>query len=141
MNVGSPHEILQANSSNFDAYTTTKHDPWQKYRILMLDVHSLSEFPKVTLNFLINISKCWVRVIDAPIKVLTKQRLCMLWVKLLGYWWRWSRMTKHTYLTKLWNFECMSSNLSSRLIRGSFGWGCVSKCIPRRLKFDWFANE
>jgi hypothetical protein len=57
MNIASPHEILQANCLNFDAYTTIEGDPWQRYHILMLKVHSLSEFPKVALNSSRNVSK------------------------------------------------------------------------------------
>jgi hypothetical protein len=57
MNIASPYEILQANCLNFDAYIVTEHDYLQKNCILMLDVCSLSESPKVTLNFSINASK------------------------------------------------------------------------------------
>jgi hypothetical protein len=57
MNIVSPHEILQANCLKFDAYIVTEHDHLQKDCILMLDVCSLSESPKVTLNFSINASK------------------------------------------------------------------------------------
>jgi hypothetical protein len=57
MSVTSPHEILQANYLNFDAYIVVECDPWQRYRILMLNVHFLSKFPKVVLNYLINTSK------------------------------------------------------------------------------------
>jgi hypothetical protein len=57
MSATSPHGILQANCLNFDAYTTIKHDIWWRDHILMLDVHSLSKFPKVALNFSRNASK------------------------------------------------------------------------------------
>jgi hypothetical protein len=56
------------------------------------------------------------------------------WIGLVGYWWGWSWMTKCTWLTKLRNFEHVSSNLSSRLIRGSFGWGCVVKTHPKKVE-------
>ncbi len=51
MNGASPHEILQANYLNFDAYIVVEHDPWQRDHILKLEMHSLSKFPKVTLIF------------------------------------------------------------------------------------------
>jgi hypothetical protein len=57
MSTASPHEILQTNYLNFDAYTVTKHDPYQRDRILMLDVCFSSKSPKVALNFLRNASK------------------------------------------------------------------------------------
>jgi hypothetical protein len=63
------------------------------------------------------------------------------WARPIGYQWEWSQMIKHIWLTKLRNFEHVPSNLSSRLIHGSFGWVMLSKHIPKRLKFDWFANE
>jgi hypothetical protein len=43
MNASSPHEILQANCLNSDAYTTIEHDPWQRDHILMLNMRSLSK--------------------------------------------------------------------------------------------------
>ncbi len=61
--------------------------------------------------------------------------------QLVGYQWRWNRMTKHTWLTKPRNFECVPSNLLGRLIHGSFGYVVFPKCILKRLKFNWFANE
>jgi hypothetical protein len=45
----------------------------------------------------------------------------------IGYQWRWSRMTKCIWLTKLWNFERVPSNLLARLIYSFFGWGCVAE--------------
>jgi hypothetical protein len=30
--------------------------------------------------------------------------------------------------------ECVPSNLSSRLVRGSFGWGCVLEMHPKEVK-------
>jgi len=43
-------------------------------------------------------------------------------------------MTKHTWLTKLQNFEHVPSNLLGRLIRGSFGWGCVPETHPKEVE-------
>jgi len=57
MNIISPHEISQANYLTFDAYIEIECDMWQIDRILMLDVRSLSESPKVALNSLKNTSK------------------------------------------------------------------------------------
>jgi hypothetical protein len=57
MNAASPHEILQANFLNFDAYTIIECDIWQNDCISMLNVRSLSKFPKVALNFSRNASK------------------------------------------------------------------------------------
>jgi hypothetical protein len=115
----------------------------------MLDVHSLSKFLKVALNFSKNVSKSlnkcnWCSNKDAnQAKVVLDNKVLMnpTWVRPIGYWWKWSWMTKRTWLTKLWNFEHVPLNLSSRLIHGSFGWGCVASCIPKRLKRDWFVNE
>jgi hypothetical protein len=50
MNVVSPYEISQANCLNFNAYTTSECDPWQKDCIMMLDVYFLLKSPKVALN-------------------------------------------------------------------------------------------
>jgi hypothetical protein len=50
MNVTSPHEILQANCLNSNAYIVTERDHWQKDHILMLYVRYLFESPKVALN-------------------------------------------------------------------------------------------
>jgi hypothetical protein len=45
-------------------------------------------------------------------------------------------------LKKLQKFECVPSNLSDRLIYGSFGWGCVMKMHPKKVKkLSWFVNE
>jgi hypothetical protein len=56
------------------------------------------------------------------------------WARLVRYWWGWSRMIKCTWLTKLWNFERVLSNLASRLIYGSFGWGCVAETHPKEVE-------
>ncbi len=56
------------------------------------------------------------------------------WVGLVRYWWTWSRMTKHTWLTKPQNFERVSSNLLSRLICNSFGSGRVVKTHSKEVK-------
>jgi hypothetical protein len=56
------------------------------------------------------------------------------WIGPIGYHWGWSQMTKRTWLTKLWNFECVPSNLSGRLIHDSFVWGCVVKTHPKEVK-------
>ncbi len=84
---------------------------------------------------------CQARVIDAPTKVQTKQRLCLTircqWIQLeLG------QLDIHEDEigwpnTLDWqNFECWTvpSNLSSRLIHGSFGWGCVAKTHPKEIE-------
>jgi hypothetical protein len=57
MSVDSPFEISQAKCLNFNPYVAIKHDPWQRDRILMLNVCLLLESPKVALNFSKNISK------------------------------------------------------------------------------------
>jgi hypothetical protein len=57
MNVASSHEISHANCLNLDAYKDGGHDPWQKDHNLLVDVCSLSEYPKVVGNFLKNASK------------------------------------------------------------------------------------
>jgi hypothetical protein len=57
MNVTSPHEISQVDYLNFDAYTVVERNLWQRDRILVLDMHSLSESPKVALNLSKNTSK------------------------------------------------------------------------------------
>jgi hypothetical protein len=43
-------------------------------------------------------------------------------------------MAKRTWLTKFQNFEHVPSNLSGRLIRGSFGWDCVVKMHPKKVE-------
>jgi hypothetical protein len=43
-------------------------------------------------------------------------------------------MTKCTWLTKPQNFERVPSNLLSRLIRGSFGWGFVAEMHAKEVK-------
>ncbi len=142
MSVDSPHEILQANYLNFDAYTIAEHDFWQKNRILMLNMHFLFESPKVALNFSKNTWKSLSKGDWCSIKGANQARampdnkmpISPTWVGLVGYWWRWNRMTKHMWLTKPQNFECVLSNLLSRLICGSFGWGCVAKTHPKNVK-------
>ncbi len=127
---------------NFDAYTIVECDPWQKDHILMLDVHSLSEFPKVTLNFLRNASKSlnkgdWCsNKGENQTKVVFNNKMSMspTWAKPIGYWWRWSQITKCICLIKIWNFEHVPLNLLSRLICGSFGWDCVVETHPRKVK-------
>jgi hypothetical protein len=57
MSVISPYEISQANCLNSNAYTTTECDPWQKECIMMLNMCSLFNYPKLTLNSLRNVSK------------------------------------------------------------------------------------
>jgi hypothetical protein len=142
MNIASPHEILQANCLNFDAYIITKHDHLQKDCILMLDVCSLSKFPKVTLNFSINASKmsskgdwCFNKGVN-QVRVMLNNKVPMspTWIGLVGYRWGWNQMTKHIWLTKFWNFECVPSNLSYRLKFGSFGWGCVVEMHPKEVE-------
>ncbi len=150
MNVGSPHEISQAKYLNFNAYTATKRDPWQRNCIFMLNMCSLSKSPKVALNFSKNASKsfskgdwCSIKSVNQT-RVMPKNKMPMnpIWIGPIGYQWGWSRMTKCIWLTKPWNFECVLSNLSSRLI---FVTPLVTvvllKCIQRRSKLDWFANE
>jgi hypothetical protein len=44
-------------------------------------------------------------------------------------------------LTKLQNFDHEPSNLSGKLIRGSFGWGWVMEMHPKTSKFDCFRDE
>jgi hypothetical protein len=149
MNVASPHEISWANYLNFNAYTIVEHDPWQRDRTLMFNVHFLFKFPKVALNFSRNFSKLLNKVDwcsnkganQARAMPDTKLPMDLIRISLVGYQWRWSQIPKRTWLTKPWNFECVPSNLLGRPIRGFFGWVVLLKCIPRRLKFDWFANE
>jgi hypothetical protein len=57
MSATSPHEILQANYLESNARITIEHDPWQRNRILMLNMHFLSKPPKVALNSSKNVSK------------------------------------------------------------------------------------
>jgi hypothetical protein len=129
MNVASPHEISQVNYLNFNANTPVECDPWQIYHILMLDVCFLSEYPQVALNSLRNASKllskgdlCSNKDVNQTRVVLNnKVPMSSIRVGLVGYRWGWSWMAKRTWLTKLRNFECVPSNLSSRLIYDSFG--------------------
>jgi hypothetical protein len=57
MSVVSSHEISQTNYLNFNAYIVAECDPSLRNCVLMLDMHSLSKFPKVALNFSRNVSK------------------------------------------------------------------------------------
>jgi hypothetical protein len=149
MSATSHHKISQANCLNFDAYTATKHDLWQKDHILMLDVDYLSKSPKVALNFSRNASKLlskgdWCSKKNASqVRVVldNKVPMSLTWVGPVKYWWRLSWMTRHAWLTKPWNFECVPSNLLGRLIRGSFGWSFVVETIPKRLELGKLANE
>jgi len=43
-------------------------------------------------------------------------------------------MAKRTWLTKPRNFECVPSNLLSKLIHCSFGLGCVVKTHPKEVE-------
>jgi len=98
MNATSPHGILQANCLDFDAYTAIKRDLWWRDHILMLDVHSLSKFPKVALNFSRNASKSihkgdWCSNKGAnQTRVMHDNKVPMdpTWAKLVGYQWGWS---------------------------------------------------
>jgi hypothetical protein len=72
---------------------------------------------------------------QARIGLDNKAPMSPTWAGLVGYWsWGWSRMTKHTWLTKPWNFEHVPSNLLGRLICGSFDWGCVTKTHPKEIE-------
>jgi len=51
------HEMSHVNCLNLKAYTNACRDPWWKDHNLLIDVHFLFEFPKVTMNFLRNASK------------------------------------------------------------------------------------
>ncbi len=129
MSATSLQEIMQANCLDSDAYIAVKHDIWWRDHILMLDVHSLSKFPKVALNFSRNVSKSlhigdWCSNKGAnQTRVMLDNKVPMnpTWARLVGYQWGWSWMTKCTWLTKLQNFEHVPSNLLHRLICGSFG--------------------
>jgi hypothetical protein len=100
----------------------------------MLNMHFLFECPKATLNFSRNASKSlskghWCSNKGAnQARVMPKDKMQMnpTWTRLVRYQWGWNRTTKHTWLTKLWNFEHVLSNLLGRLIYGSFNWGCVA---------------
>jgi hypothetical protein len=142
MNTTSPHEILQVNCMNFDAYIITKCDPWQRDCILMLNVCSLFESPKLAWNFSRNTSKLlnkgdWCSNKGAnQARVMLNNKVLMnrTWVRPIGYQWKWSWMTKHTWLRKPQNFERVPSNLLTRLICGSFSWGCVAKMHSKEVK-------
>jgi len=43
-------------------------------------------------------------------------------------------MIKRIWLTKLRNFEYVSSDLFNRLIHGSFGCGCVVETHPKEVE-------
>jgi len=43
-------------------------------------------------------------------------------------------MTKRTWWTKPRNFERVLSNLSNKLIHGSFGWGYIAKMHLKEVK-------
>ncbi len=90
--------ILEANYLNFDAYTVTECDHLQKDHILMLDVRSLSDSPKVALNSSINASKllnkgdwCFNKGVN-QIRVMLNNKVPMspIWNRLVGYQWGWS---------------------------------------------------
>jgi hypothetical protein len=142
MKATSPHEILQTNYLNFDAYIVAKCDPWQRDHILMLDMHFLSEFPKVALNSSRNNSKllskgdwCFNKCANQARAMLdNKVPMNPIGVGPIGYWWGWSQMTKRTWLTKPRNFKCVPSNLLDRLICDSFGWGCVVEMHPKEIE-------
>ncbi len=98
----------------------------------MLDVHFLSEYPKVASNCLRNISKslskkdwCSNKGVNQAKSMLdNKMPMSPTWVGLVGYWWGWSQMAD----TLGWIFFeilNLSSNLLGRLIHGPFGWGYV----------------
>jgi hypothetical protein len=65
-----------------------------------------------------------------------KVPMMLTWAKQVRYPWGWNRMTKHTWLTKPQNFECVPSNLIRKLIYDSFGWDCVVKHILKKWKLD-----
>jgi hypothetical protein len=142
MSVASPHEILQANYLNFDVYTITECDLWQRDHILMLDMFSLSKFPKMALNSSRNVSKllnkgdwCSNKGVN-QVRAMLDNKVPMnpTWIGLVRYRWKWSWTTKHTWLTKPWNFEHVPSNLSNKLIYGSFGWGYFAEMHPKEVK-------
>ncbi len=142
MNIASAHEISQVNCLNFNSYTIVECDPWQKDRIFMLDMRSLSKSPKVALNFSKNTSKllnkddwCSNKGVNQA-KVVPDNRVFMnpTWVRPVGYWWGWNQMIKCIWLIKPWNFEHVPSNLSSKLIHGSFGWGFVAKTHHKEIE-------
>ncbi len=119
----------------------------------MLDVRSLSKSPKVAMNYLKNTSKslnkgdwCFNKGANQARVVLNNKVLMSpTWARPIGYQWGWSRMIKHIWLTKLQNFKRVPSNLSSRLIHGSFGWGYVIKTHPKEvdvwLVCKWTTNS
>jgi hypothetical protein len=114
----------------------------KKDRILMLDVCFLFESPKVALNYLRKVSNslskgdwCFNKSANqARAMFYNKVPMSPTWTKQVGYPWRWSRMTKHAWLTKPWNFECMPSNLLSKLICDFFGWDFVIKTHPIKVE-------
>ncbi len=133
----------------FKPYTAFEHDPWQKDHILMLDMHSLFESPKVALNFSRNASKSFSKgdwcsnkgVNQAKVVLDNKVLMSSTWTRQVGYRWGSSWMTKCIWLTKPQNFESVPSNLSSMLIYASLVRVVFLKCIPKRSKLNWFANE
>ncbi len=114
----------------------------------MLDMRSLSNFPKVALNFLRNVSKllrkgAWCSNKGAnQTRVLPNNKMLMnpIWVGPIGNQWGWSRMTKHIWLTKFWNFEHAPSNLWGRQIHSSFGWGCIVEMHLKEVK-TWLVSK
>jgi hypothetical protein len=144
MSVTSSHEMSQANYLKSDAYITTKHDPWQRDRNLVVDMCSLSKFPNMAQNSSKNVSNHWISMIGVPTKVPNQARAMFdnrvsknpTWVGLIKYWWRWNQKTRGTWLIKPRNFNREPSNLSKKLITtplvGVGSW----KHILKMSKFD-----
>ncbi len=83
---------------NSDAYTTIERDPWQKDRILMLDVHF---FVKISKGGIKLFKKCFKVIVQGWLmfqqmwnqtKVVLNNKMLMnpTWAGLVGYWWGWS---------------------------------------------------
>jgi hypothetical protein len=148
MNVISPKETSQANYLNFDA----------KYCNWMWSLIKRSYFD-VKRAFFVRIFKGGIELFKKCFKVVEQgwlmlQQRCeprkgRAWQQGANEsyltWVSWILMTMksddQTHLVDKILIECMPSNLSSRLICGSFGWVMFPKRIPKKSKLDWFTNE
>jgi hypothetical protein len=109
----------------------------------MLDVHYLSESPKVALNSSINISKSlnkgdWCSNKSANQTIVMPNNNVLMsptWTRPVGYWRGWNQMTKHIRLTiylKTLNM-CYQTCQVGWSVAPLVGVGLL-KCIPKRSK-------
>jgi hypothetical protein len=99
----------------------------------------------MALNFSRNISKSlnkgdWCsnkNANQARVMPNNKVPMSLTWNGPVEYQWGWSQMTKCIWLTKLWT---CAINLLVRLIRGSFGWGCVVEMHPKEVE-AWLVRK